>query len=134
MLCEACQKREAMVHIKATLFRQAAAEMVGADREQHFCEECADEYWARTPGMNSMRGLICLSDSYRSKLYDLLKAKHPETFDNSDTEASRRGSKLMKEFLREHLRADKIEVNDDAFDMLFQDFLGRVNEFKRTKG
>ena len=90
--------------------------------------------------MNSSRHLICLSDSYRSKLYDLLETAHPEAFDNSDTEACRRGSELMRSFLREHLTKDKIELNDDGFEMPCRDYIGshyfysRSDEYKRKKG
>ncbi len=90
--------------------------------------------------MNSSRGLIVLSDSYRSKLYDLLEATHPEAFDNSDIEACLRASELMRNFLRDHLTKDKIELNDDAFDMLCFDFYGshhfysRIDEHKRKTG
>jgi len=90
--------------------------------------------------MNSARHLICLSDSYRSKLYDLLEIAHPEAFDNGEAEACRRGSELMRRFLREHLTKDKIELNEDAFDMLCEDFFGshhfysRADEHKRKKG
>ena len=90
--------------------------------------------------MNSARHLICLSDSYRSKLYDLLEREHPEAFDNSNTEACCRGSELMQRFLRERLAKDKIELNEDAFNMLCGDFFGshhfynRVDEYKRKKG
>ena len=90
--------------------------------------------------MNSARHLICLSDSYRAKLYDLLETAHPEAFDNTIVEACRRGSELMRSFLREHLTKDKIELNDDGFEMLSQDFFGshffysRSDEYKRKKG
>src|SRR6185369_16389586 len=94
----------------------------GTQREQHFCEQCADSYFACTPGMNSSRHLICLSDSYRSKLYDLLEVAHPEAFDNSDAEACRRGSELVRVFLRHHLAKDGIELNEDGFLMLWSDF------------
>jgi len=119
----------------ASLFQEP-----GTQREQHFCQECADSYFACTPGLNSARDLICLSGSYRSKLYDLLEATHPEAFDNSDTEACLRGSEVMRSFLREHLTKDKIELNEDAFDMLLGDFCGshhfytRADEYKRKKG
>jgi hypothetical protein len=89
--------------------------------------------------MNAMRNLICLADSYRSKLYDLLEDSHPAAFDNHDSEACRRGSELMTKFLREHLRKDCVEVSGDAFDMLCQDFFGshhfytRLDEFNRKK-
>jgi hypothetical protein len=123
-----------MVHLTKT---EAA---VGTQQLQHFCEQCADVFFACTPGMNSARGLICLSDSYRARLYDLLETVHPEAFDNSTTEACRRGSELMRKFLREQLTKDKIELNEDAFGMLCGDFFGshyfyaRVDEYNKRKG
>src|SRR5262249_28313555 len=107
------------------------------DSEHHFCRECADEYLARTPGMNSSRGLICLSDWYRSKLYDQLEVEHPEAFDDSDTE---RGSEAMRGVLREQLTKANIELNADAFEMLCADFFGshhfytRIDEHNARKG
>lgn len=86
-----------------------------------------------------MRKLICLSDGYRSRLYDMLEAAHPEAFDNHNTEACRRSSELMTDFLREQLKKDKIEVSGDAFDMLCLDFFGshhfysRQDEYHRKK-
>jgi hypothetical protein len=127
-----------MVHLATTV--EIPGQEPGAQREQHFCEQCADEYFAQMPGMNSSRGLIRLSDSYRSKLYDLLEAAHPEAFDNSDTKACLRGSELMRNFLRERLTKDKIELNDDGFNMLCFDFFGshhfysRIDEHKKKKG
>jgi protein-arginine kinase activator protein McsA len=135
MLCQACQQRAATVHLSTTF---PGGEPV-TDREQHFCKQCADAYFASTPGMNSARGLICLSDSYRSKLYDLLESVHPEAFDDTDTEACQRASNLMRNFLREHLKKDNIEMNEDAFEMVCLDFFGshrfytRINEHKRKK-
>jgi protein-arginine kinase activator protein McsA len=133
MLCESCHQRQAVVHLTAI------AGEAGAQRKQHFCQQCADTYFACTPGLNSMRGLICLSDSYRATLYDLLETAHPEAFDNSTTEACRRGSELMRRFLREHLAKDKVELNEDAFNMLCADFFGshhfytRINEYNKRK-
>lgn len=140
MLCESCHQRTAVVHLTTTVEVASLGQEPGTQRKQHFCQECADSYFACTPGMNSARHLICLSDSYRSKLYDLLETTHPEAFDNSDIEACRRGSELMRNFLREHLTKDKIELNEDAFDMLCGDFFGshhfysRSDEYKRKKG
>ena len=155
MLCESCHQREAVRHLKtiveaecppalltqARLIRQDLLGLEpGTQREQHFCEQCADAYFASTPGMNSRRHLICLSDSYRARLYDLLEATAPEAFDNSTTEACRRTSELMCRFLREHLTKDGIELNEDGFEMLCADFLGshhyytRADEYKRKKG
>jgi protein-arginine kinase activator protein McsA len=140
MLCESCHQREAMVHLTTTVHVEGLDQGPGTEREQHFCQVCADAYFACTPEMNSMRHLICLSDSYRAKLYDLLETAHPEAFDNSTTEACQRGSELMRRFLREHLTKDKIELNDDAFGMLLGDFFGshhfytRIDEYNRRKG
>ena len=69
MRCESCHQREAMVHLTTTIEAEGLGQEPGTQREQHFCEQCADTYFACTPGMNSARGLICLSDSYRSKLW-----------------------------------------------------------------
>src|SRR5258705_8236697 len=120
MLCQACQKNEATVHLTKTEYTESGEER--GTEEQHFCQSCADAFFASTPGMNSSRGLICLSDLYRSKLYDLLEVAHPEAFDNSDEYACRRGSELMRNFLREHLAKDKVELNEDGFEMLCGDF------------
>ena len=132
MMCKACHQREALVHLTTTFYPESSDQESGTQREQHFCKECADDYFARTPGMNSSRELICLSDSYRSKLYDLLEQTHPEAFDNGDTEACRRGSELMRDFLRKHLTKDKIELNGDAFVMLLRDFLGSHHFYSRA--
>jgi protein-arginine kinase activator protein McsA len=139
MLCESCHQREATVH----LTRQTDAGDLGQEpiklQAQHFCPECADNYFACTPEMNSSRDLICLSDFFRSKLYDLLEKTHPEAFDNSTSEACRRTSELMRNFLREQLNKAKIEVNEDAFEMLCSDFFcsdhyySRAEEVKRRR-
>lgn len=89
--------------------------------------------------MNPARNLICLSDAYRSKLYDLLEVAHPEAFDNHDAESCRKGSELMRDFLREQLKRDNMKVTGDAFEMLALDFFGshhyytRQDEFNRRK-
>ena len=72
--------------------------------------------------MNSSRDLIKLSDFYRSKLYDKLEAQHPEAFDNSDEEACRRGSEIMRRFLKQHLAKDHVKLSGDGFEMLCHDF------------
>jgi protein-arginine kinase activator protein McsA len=140
MLCEACQQREAMVH----LGRAVPDGVPEADQppvwKHHFCEECADAFFARTPGMNSSRNLICLSDWFRSKLYDLLEAHHPEAFEGSDSAACCRSSEVMRRVLREQLVKAKLEMSDDAFEMLCGDFFGshhfytRADEYKKRKG
>src|SRR5258706_16000844 len=138
MLCEACHQREATVHLTQTFYKRAAIVHEPGTTEQHFCQECADAFFAGTPGMNAMRELICLSDSYRSKLYDLLETIHPEAFDNHDTEACRRGSKLTRNFLREHFKKDNIEVNDEVFNMLLgsfwsREFYARAEKYRKKK-
>jgi protein-arginine kinase activator protein McsA len=105
MLCQACKKRDALIHLS-----------LGSSlrKRKHYCRECADRYFARTPGMNSARDLIRLSNFYRSKLYDELEAHHPEAFDNSEPEACRRGSDLMRRFLEKRLTKDGIRLKGDA--------------------
>jgi hypothetical protein len=139
MLCQACQKKEASVFLSTASHASKSEGESGLEQKLSFCRSCADSYFASTPGMNSARDLIRLSDSYRSKLYDLLEATHPEAFDNHDTEACLRGSELMRGFLRTQLKKDRMDVRGDAFDMLCQDFFGshhfysRLDEFKRKK-
>jgi len=129
-----------MVHLTTTVEVEGVGEEPGTTRERHFCEQCADTFFACTRGMNSARHLICLSDSYRAKLYVLLEATHPEAFDDEDAETCQRASDLMRDFLREHLTKDKIELNEDAFEMLCRDFFGshhfyrHADEHKRKKG
>lgn len=140
MLCEICQQREAMVHLGAAVQAESSEAKQAGQWQRHFCQECADEYFARTPGMNASRDLICLSDWYRSKLYDLLEVEHPEAFDYSDTAACVRGSELMRLFLREQLTTAGIKLNNDGFEMLWNDFncshhfYKRADEYKRKKG
>ncbi len=138
MLCEMCQKNDATVHLTQTRYIAVDGQEAGA-KNQHFCKECADAYFASTPGMNPMREIICLSKEYRAKLLDLLEKTHPEAFDNSDIEACRRGSEIMRGFLREQLRKEKIEVNQDAFEMLCisfwsSEFYDRADAYRRIKG
>ena len=138
MQCESCHQRAAVVHLNSTT--QTEGEERSAQREQHFCEECADAYFACTPGMNSSRNLICLSDSYRTRLYDLLERIHPEAFDTRTEEACEKGSDLMRAFLRDQFSKEKVEMNEDAFDMLCADFYcshhfySRADEYNRKKG
>jgi len=123
MLCQACKKRDALIHLS-----------LGSSlrKRKHYCRECADRYFARTPGMNSSRDLIKLSNFYRSKLYDELEARHPEAFDNTDAEACRRGSDLMRRFLKKRLTKDGIKLNGDGFEMLCHDFFGSHHFYERA--
>lgn len=98
MLCEACQQRDALVHLRHAAQDDSSEAEQSGDWEHHFCQECADGYSARTPGMNSSRDLICLSDWYQSKLYDLLETAHPEAFDTNTDEACDQGSEVMRFF------------------------------------
>jgi hypothetical protein len=122
-LCQACKKRDALIHLSLGSSRR---------KRKHYCRECADRYFARTPGMNSARDLIRLSNFYRSKLYDELEARHPEAFDNSDNKACLLGSGLMRRFLKERLTKDKIRVTGDAFDMLCHDLFASHHFYERV--
>jgi len=67
--------------------------------------------------------LLCLSDLYRSKLYDALESSHPEAFYASDDPKLRRkATNAMETFLREQLKKDKIDIGDFAFQMVLHDF------------
>jgi hypothetical protein len=83
--------------------------------------------------MNSARGLIRLSDYYRTKLYDELESQCPEAFDNSTTEACVRGSELMRRFLRKRLAQDNIRLNKDGFEMLCNDLFGSRHFYERSE-
>jgi hypothetical protein len=82
--------------------------------------------------MNSSRNLITLSNYYRSKLYDELEVLHPEAFDNSDDEACRRGTTLVRRFLKTRLTKDGIRLNSDGFEMLWHDFNFSHHFYERT--
>ena len=125
MLCQVCKKREALVHL--------GDGTPGATRwRKHFCSECVDRHYARTPGMNSARDLIQLSNFYRTKLYDALEKEHPEAFDNSTTEACIKGSNLMRRFLRKRLAKDNVKLNRDGFEMLCHDFFTTHHFYDRV--
>jgi hypothetical protein len=133
-----CHQREATVHLTQTFYKAVPGHDPGTQK-QHFCRECADAYFACTPGMNPMRGLICLSDEYRTRLYDLLEKTHPEALDNHDLEACRRGSELTREFLREQFKKENIDINEDVFNMLCHsfwsaDYYARADAHRRKKG
>jgi hypothetical protein len=118
MLCESCHQKPATIHL-TTIASPAPV------RLQNLCEECADAYFACTPGMNAYRKLICFSDSYRSMLYDRLERAHPEAFqDGHDRKTALELHQKVTAFLRAELKKDTIELNDGGFEMLFQDFIG----------
>jgi hypothetical protein len=124
-LCQACRKREALIHLWTDPTPTA--------KSKHFCRQCADRYFARTPGMNSSRDLIKLSDFYRVKLYDELEARHPAAFDNTDDAACHRGSELMRRFLRQKLLKDNIKLKGDGFEMLCHDFFCSYHFYDRVE-
>ena len=91
-------------------------------------------------GFNPLRNFICLSDSYRSSLYDLLETTHPEAFyDGTDFSRLTEASNTMNAFLRCELKKAKIKVNEDVLMMIFLDFIGshhfyaRRDAFKRRQ-
>jgi hypothetical protein len=132
MLCDKCQKREALVHLGSSTEQGEIFTNSGVVWEKHFCKDCADEYYAQTPGLNSSRDLICLSNWYRSKLYDLLELECPEVFDYSDSEACERGSELTRVFLLEQLKKNGIELSEDGFEMLWIDLNCSNHFYKRA--
>ena len=122
-LCQRCKKKEALIHLNF---------MGPSSRQKHYCRDCADAYFARTPGMNPQRNLVKLSDYYRNKLYDELESQSPEVFDNSTNEACARGSDLMRRFLRKRLAQDNIRLNKDGFEMLCHDLFTTRHFYDRS--
>jgi hypothetical protein len=88
----------------------------------HFCEVCADEFFKKSD-LNSTRKLIQFSPEYRAKLFDRLEAAHPEIFEASDAEMGR-AVNTVYEFLREQLKSEGVELNDDGLGMLAVGFWG----------
>jgi hypothetical protein len=144
MLCEVCKEREAMVHLNTTreLEVEEGVDPESVDveavmkeagiTERHFCEECADKYFASTPGMNSSRSLICLSDGYRRKLLDKVEAELPEAFyDGEESKRMREVSEKMMEFLKRELEREGIPVERDAFLMLWSDLFCGAEFYER---
>jgi hypothetical protein len=117
MICQHCKKKDALVHFSSGFTASGRSRA-----RKHYCRQCADDYYSRTPGMNSERNLIRLSNFYRSKLYDELESQSPEVLDNSTREACIRNSELMRRFFKKRLVQDNIRLNKDAFDMLCNDF------------
>jgi hypothetical protein len=138
MLCEHCHQKEATLHL-TELARSSIAPGERAT-ERHFCERCGDHYMRSHPTLSSMRSLVCLSEGYRSRLYDLLEAAHPEAFyDGNEDKPSIRAAEVMAQFLRKELKKEGIEVNEQVFEMLLCDFIGchdfyaRRDAFNQTK-
>ena len=135
MLCQRCKKRGALVHLSVGVSPSGRTL-----KAKHYCRYCADAYFAKTPGMNSARDLIRLSDFYRTKLHDELESQYPEVFDNSSVEACSRGSQTIRRFLKERLAADNIKLNDDGFEMLWNDlncshhFYDRAEKLRQKAG
>ena len=136
MLCEKCKQRDATVHLTgATIIdAQSGAEPSVEKHEHHFCQQCANGYFADDPALSSFRNLICLSDSFRSRLYDLLEADHPKAFyDGEDDLQLMSASEVMNTLLRRQLKKEKIEVNQEVFMMLFLDFIGSRDFYTRRE-
>ena len=138
MFCEKCHERQATVHLTEI----ARSQVVSDERvtERHFCDICGDDYMKNHPTLGAMRSLLCLSEGYRSRLYDLLEAAHPEAFYAGDDEAlSTRAAEAMTLFLRDELKRERIDVNEQVFEMLLCDFIGshlfysRRDAFNRNK-
>ena len=129
MLCQTCRKRDALVFISTRL---SSALGTRQKPDKRFCRQCADKHYVRA-GMNASRDLIRLSNFYRSKLYDLLEKQHPEAFDNSTAEACRKGSNLMRRFLRANLKKDNMKVSGDALEMLCIDFFSSRHFYDRVQ-
>lgn len=107
-------------------------------REHHFCERCAEDYYASEFG--SHRNLICLSDWYRDYLYDILEAEHSKViYEGEDESQLIRASEVMRNVLRQQLEKEKIELNEEVFTMLLTDLIGshhfyaRRNAYKNKK-
>src|SRR5207237_2678408 len=113
MLCEMCHEKLATVHL--TQNRMAVDESSPPSTTQlHFCEACLDRYFASTPETNPLRGLIQLSDDYRSKLCDELEVKHPTVFTwwRSPPEVKKNITEI-REFLKSRLKEDGVEITGD---------------------
>jgi hypothetical protein len=133
MLCEMCHEKPATVHL--TENRMAVDERSAPSMsERHFCEGCADRYFASRPETNPLRGLIQLSDDYRSKLYDELEVKHPSVFTWWRTPSGTIANlTIMRDFLKERLREDRVEVTGDGFEMLRLDLTGSAEFNERRR-
>ena len=82
--------------------------------------------------INPFRRCICLSADYRSCLYDRLAAVHSEVFKSvEDPHLQQKIGTIMNDFLRQQLKSDNIEVNEDVFGMLFLDFIGSRDFYLR---
>jgi protein-arginine kinase activator protein McsA len=68
MLCEMCQQKEATVHLTATVHATDVGQEQGTQQQRHFCERCADEHFASTPGLGILRNLIDRDDCSSTKV------------------------------------------------------------------
>jgi hypothetical protein len=76
-------------------------------------------------------------------LYDLIETNHPflfEDWDGLDVETRIARVKSIQAFLRDQLKKDGIELNEEGFLMLYGNLIGshhfytRQDEFRRKKG
>ncbi len=126
MVCQSCKQAPAMEHI--TMFHH------GERKQLEFCSECADEYYKATPGMVGSRGLICLSEAYRDRLYRRLETAHPEVFDEPKDPANMTANRdTLRQFLEAALRDDHIEVSSDGLEMLLVDFACSNHFFQKQQ-
>jgi hypothetical protein len=130
MLWERCHQRQATVHLTEIARSHLVSDEQVTDR--HFCEQCGDYYMKSHPTLDAMRSLVCLSEGYRDRLYDLLTTSHPEAFYDGDDDAlGMRAAEAMTLFLRDQLNKEGIEVNDQVFEMLLCDFIGSHHFYTR---
>ena len=131
MLCEMCQKNVAVVHLTTENRGDVRESGPRITTKHHFCEDCADKYFASMPGMNASRDLIQLSDRCRSKLYDLLEVEHPEVFQRGDNDHLFECANIMGKFLFEQLKREGVELNEGGFGMLLGGFIGSAEYYER---
>ena len=131
MLCEQCQKRDAVVHLSGTSQILPGGEPL-ALQEHHFCEPCANEYYKTQFG--APRNLLCLSDWFRERLYDIMEESHPEAFYDGEDEAEViKAAVAMETVLRDELQKEGISVNEDVFAMLATDLIGSHRYYSRRE-
>jgi hypothetical protein len=126
-----CQSRSATVHLTENCVDLDHSDPLKIS-EHHFCEDCVDTHF-KTTGKNACRGLIELSDRYRSRLYDELQLKNPVVFTWWTGAEARKILTEVREFLQARFKEDGIEVSGDAFEMLYLDFIGSAEFNKRRR-
>ena len=135
MLCEACKKRIATVHV--TEMRSVVGEPSPPSTTKHdFCAECGDRHLATVQTANSAKDIVQFPAAYRSGLYDELERKHPNVFNWwHSSEEFQVNSELIFQFLRMRLDQDGIEISGDDFITLYEYFIEspEFNERRRKR-